>query len=130
MIVKKRISFPRLKFWELWKKGSSGLDEKVEIVLRWRNLTMSAVRQCAGNDDLAALFRVGASGALSDVELLAQFTGKNDRELSEAAFAALVARHGRMVQGVCRRILGDAHDTDDAFQATFLILAARPGRCE
>jgi thiol-disulfide isomerase/thioredoxin len=88
MIKKQRISFPRLKFREFWKKRSSGVDEKVEIVLRWRNLTMSAVRRCAGNEDLAALFRVGASGALSDVELLAQFTGKNDRSMF-------------MIRGIC-----------------------------
>ncbi len=86
---------------------------------------MSMLRRCAGDSSLAVLFRFGATGALTDLELLARFTAQNDRDVSEAAFAALVARHGRMVQGVCRRILGDDHDTDDAFQATFLILARK-----
>ena len=86
---------------------------------------MSMLGRCAGDANLAVLFRFGATGAMSDLELLARFTAKDDRDVSEAAFAALVARHGRMVQGVCRRILGDDHDTDDAFQATFLILARK-----
>jgi RNA polymerase sigma factor (sigma-70 family) len=86
---------------------------------------MSIARRSTGNDDLATLFRLGAAGSLTDEELLARFTAKNDRGRSEAAFAALVARHGRLVQGVCRRILGCAHGADDAFQATFLILARK-----
>jgi RNA polymerase sigma-70 factor (ECF subfamily) len=57
-------------------------------------------------------------GDLSDGQLLAQFIGRHD----EAAFEALVKRHGPMVLGVCRRLLDSSHDSEDAFQATFLIL--------
>jgi RNA polymerase sigma factor (sigma-70 family) len=60
-------------------------------------------------------------GGLSDPELLARWLDRRD----EAAFEVLLWRHGPMVLGVCRRVLRHAGDAEDAFQATFLILARK-----
>src|SRR5262249_32645865 len=74
--------------------------------------------------DVRTLFGLGAVGGLSDGQLLDRFLERRD-EVAEAAFAALVARHGPMVLRACRGVLRDGHDAQDAFQATFLILARR-----
>ena len=55
---------------------------------------------------------------------MSEFLERRD-EVAELAFAVLVERHGPMVLGVCRRILRDPHDAEDAFQATFLVLARK-----
>ncbi|WZO99074.1 sigma-70 family RNA polymerase sigma factor [Isosphaeraceae bacterium EP7] len=65
---------------------------------------------------------------LGDGELLDRYERRSqalDAE-SNAAFAALVARHGPLVRRLCRRLLDDPNDAEDAFQATFLVLARRP----
>src|SRR5262249_50726748 len=62
-----------------------------------------------------------AHGGLSDRELLALF----GRQGENAAFEELVRRHGAMLFGVCRRVAGSYHDAEDAFQATFCVLARK-----
>jgi hypothetical protein len=73
---------------------------------------------------LESAFRDGVASGLTDQELLERFARCRD-QAGELAFATLVARPGPMVQGVCRRMLRDPADVDDAFQATFLVLVRR-----
>ena len=70
------------------------------------------------------VFNLGAVGMMSDGQLLDWFITERD-ESAEAAFEELMIRHGSMVFGVCRRVLQDPHDAQDAYQAVFLVLAKR-----
>lgn len=70
------------------------------------------------------LFDVGVIGDVADEQLLERFLTARG-EAGEMAFDALVERHGPMVLRICRTILRDGHDAEDAFQATFLVLARR-----
>ena len=66
----------------------------------------------------------GSSAGLSDGQLLVRFLAQNG-PMATGAFEALVHRHGPMVLATCRGVLRDEHDAEDAFQATFFVLARR-----
>ena len=73
---------------------------------------------------IESLFEGGSVAGLTDRQLLERFTARRDAA-GDAAFAALVTRYGPMVLHVCRQLLGDRHDAEDAFQAVFLVLARK-----
>jgi hypothetical protein len=79
------------------------------MVTAFRSGTMGLIRD---------LLDGGSSVGLSDASLLERFAGDRD----EAAFAALVTRHGGMVWNTCRAVLKEPNAVDDAFQATFVLL--------
>jgi len=81
---------------------------------RWDGVVLGSARM---------LFEAGTAIGRDDGELLDWFLATR----SEAAFAAVVARHGAMVLRVCRGAARDEQDAQDAFQATFLVLARRAG---
>lgn len=72
-------------------------------------------------DPLRRLINRQAGNALSDAQLLENFVTRRD----EASFEVLVWRHGAMVLALCKRVLRDAHEAEDAFQATFLVFARK-----
>jgi RNA polymerase sigma factor (sigma-70 family) len=86
---------------------------------------MSTRVTAAAMDGIHALFHVGAMGNWTDGRLIDQFL--TCQEGSEAAFRVLIHRHGPMVLGICRRVLGDEHAAEDAFQTTFLVLVKKAG---
>jgi RNA polymerase sigma factor (sigma-70 family) len=70
------------------------------------------------------LWDLGTFAGLTDAQLLARFADRSE-DGAELAFEALVERHGPMVFRVCRGVLRDEHAAEDAFQATFLVLAKK-----
>ena len=70
------------------------------------------------------LFSDGVSTGLTDKELLERFANSRD-SAGELALATLVSRHGPMVLSICRRMLSDPHESEDAFQAIFLVLVRK-----
>ena len=88
---------------------------------------MGATRMAIENDGLVLrgierIFNQGSLTGLSEGHLLGQFAAGD-----EGAFEALVTHHGPMVLSVCRRLLHDRRDAEDAFQATFLVLLRKAG---
>lgn len=77
--------------------------------------------------NLDTLFNVGSVGGQTDAQLIATFKVRRD-EAAELAFGVLIDRHGPMVLRVCRSVLRDPHDADDAFQATFLVLVEKAAK--
>ena len=85
---------------------------------------MATRRDSSVLSQIRSLMNVGSVVDLTDGQLLERFaTGRG--EASELAFATLVERHGPMVLRVCRGVLNNQHDTQDAFQATFLVLVKK-----
>ena len=85
-------------------------------------IPMASENQGAVLRGIARLFNQGSLTGLSEGQLLRQFAAGD-----ASAFDTLLMRHGPMVLGVCRRLLYDHCDVEDAFQATFLVLLRRAG---
>jgi RNA polymerase sigma factor (sigma-70 family) len=79
--------------------------------------------QRAMSEDVHSLFQHGAMGVWADGKLVSHFL--SEQAGCEGAFRVLLHRHGPMVLTVCRRVLGDPHAAEDAFQATFLVLVKK-----
>jgi RNA polymerase sigma factor (sigma-70 family) len=82
---------------------------------------MVAAQQDAPLRHINRLFGAGTVAGLSDAGLLERYVSERD----DLAFQAVVQRHGPMVMAVCRGLLDDPNDADDAFQASFLLLARK-----
>src|ERR1700722_19836532 len=85
---------------------------------------MARVATPAVVQQIASLFDGESVAGLTDRQLLERFTTSGNAT-GEAAFAALVRRHGPMVLGICHQLVGDRHHAEDVFQAVFLVLARK-----
>jgi RNA polymerase sigma factor (sigma-70 family) len=99
---------------ELYRGGQLPVEWSHNVVKGPSSPILHLIRRAVGDRGLRDL---------PDQELLQQFHGQGD----QAAFHALLSRHGPMVLDVCRSVLGNDADTEDAFQATFLVLARKAG---
>jgi len=91
---------------------------------RMRKGNMAAIQANSTASLIAVLFGEGSATGMTDEQLVERFVSERDAA-AEYAFQALVQRHGPMVLSVCKHSLRDLHDAEDAFQATFLVLARR-----
>ena len=113
-----------------WDKPATGTTvyQRVDVdrLLNTAKTRASIVYTASGSvvRQIGSLFEGSSIAGLSDRQLLERFTAQQDAT-GEAAFAALVTRHGPMVLDVCRQLVGDAHHAEDAFQAVFLVLARK-----
>ena len=85
---------------------------------------MSPVTTSLVARQIESLFDGASVAGLTDRQLIDRFTARRDAA-GEAAFTAIVNRHGPMVLDICRQVLGAPHDAEDAFQAVFLVLACK-----
>ena len=101
------------------KRGTSGACEAAARYGEEPKLTSTSMLALLNH--LRKITDPSAAGSVSDAELLGRFVHSRD----ETAFELLLWRHQRLVMGVCRRVLGNVHDAEDAFQAAFLALARK-----
>ena len=98
--------------------------------LYYRRPTTAEIESMSGTSSERAisqvhrLFNSGVLGTLTNAQLLERFVGRRD-EQAEAAFEELVVRHGPLVFNVCKGLLHEMQDAEDAFQTVFLVLAHR-----
>ena len=101
----------------------SRIAASVRTGISGRNI-VTLRRSGAAQRLLGTLFEAGAVGGLTDGELLERFVAR-DGITAELAFAALVERHGPLVERVCRGVLRHEQAAEDAFQSTFLVLVKK-----
>jgi RNA polymerase sigma factor (sigma-70 family) len=124
----------RHRVWPAWKRGGSQTERKKPCgsrsggkyhdrnrISRPRRMALMAAHAEPLLHHLQRLLGRADADSCDDAALLQRFVARRD----ETAFAALLARHGPMVLGVCRRILRDDHEAEDVFQAVFLLFARK-----